>query len=1141
LSLSALPKDAANTIKAKEYSSDPYEEDQTTDELLFLLEILKMHASVLFQDDQKYGKLTTETVSQAMIMEMFPKLSPFISDYWEQVVKITSAINSSFKFNQFIEDLGLQEYVDVEQIKRLSKDFFEITVEKESIEDMLETFEHFKKVLYIFDLDEVAIEKGLKKLVSKEESTVNDIFAAFNMNNQAIKEFLDNVSKVIQNENSNIGDILNIFNIRGEQLDKVIKGTNEFFVKKEITNQKLKTLLSDLLTFIFEVTGSLVSKPVDILQKTISPILSKKEMTPGQKFIAILSDMETILNLFDVNTTENEEIRPYLSIINLFVNEGINLSYFIEDPEDRVTYSKVIDLLTGKETIYNFTQMFFGDSPIFYAIKALHKKETPINELLKISEDSTDLILGLISNIIKMSGEKITENPQLSFPESYYDRDNSINFQSAVNSLISFLEEKIKIPIKKYKAETQVPLIDSEKGKILRSAINTFNSLLKSFKENIKGGKTIEESLKNSLTSVNKEVYGAYLDYVIKEMNNSFEEKFQNNQQFKNSVPFDQLYQNLTQSNTLQDFYNSIYKIDWSNISNFNPGSEEEYYFIETFSKIAIPEIFASLLPSNYKYGSYSLATYLISFLDDSINPNNLQAIFDGIDWISSTFLDQPHIKGLMQNYFKGTINILRRLSKALKTEKAMTTTSAVNFKFIYDILSTTDESITSLGNPYSNAFLLILSPYYLISDLFANQITNKDITNIISDDLDPIQVAKVIDFFLEYADAIESNSSILNVFKNHTNYDGSSILDPIKPKIQFIHDIFGRESTYSESISKTIQFIGKLQTEKNEVFNWIFGSDYIQLAYNKFINKEFLNCDPSFLVSKCDQLLYYTEAFSKFDEKFTFKSLIDNTEFMFKEELQQLAGIYEETKSVTEIIKEQKMGPFDIVTSLNNIKNINSENINNVQYAKQIIHSIVLYDGINVKNINSQNNNDIQYAKQVSTSNNYSLAQTFDNFCKEFTTKTTDFTVTDLSNYINVNISNLASNIMESNNTILTHLPNNGSIISKDSFNNLANVLNDFANNGFTKESVGNYIDEITGNKVSDPDDGSLSAGAKAGIAIACIVVVAAVAGGVFWYIKKDDSISKEEPADNNLPKSDDNSDDNPDDIYLPDKNSEV
>jgi hypothetical protein len=1115
LSLSALPKDAANTIKAKEYSSDQYEEDQTTDESSFLLEILKMHASVLFQDDQKYGKLTTETVSQAMILEMFPELSPFIYESWELITRITSTINSDSKFKQIIEEFELQEYVGVEQIKSLSKEFFEIPVEKELIEEVQEKFEHFKKVLYIFDLDEVAIEKGLQKLLSKEESTVNDIFAAFNMNNKTINEFINNAIKVIENENSTIGDILNIFNIRKEKLDKVIKGTNEFFVKKEITNQKLKTLLSDLLIFIFEVTGSLVCKPVDILDETISPIFSKKEMTPRQKFKAILSDMETILNLLNVNT-ENEETREYLSIINKFVNEEGNISLNdITDPKTKDIISKVINVLTGKEAIFNSFKFLLEDSPILEGIKKLNHNITSINELLNISDKFGASILGLISNIIKISGEKIMKNQQLSFPESY-DEDNSFNFQSAVNSLISFLEESLPQAIDKYQNGYKIIEIGTDngkgKGEILRSAINTFNSLLKSFKGHITGGKTIKESLELALTGFEKTTYGDYIAYVITEMKKSFEQLSGSDATFTPIVKlFDTLFDKFENTETLHDFYNAIYDIDWSEIKNV-AGSYAECNIIETFSKIAIPEIFDSLLPSNCKYGSYSLATYLISFLDNSINPNNLQAMFDVIDWISSTFLDEPHIKGLMQNYFKGTINILRRLSKALKTEKAMTATSAVNFKFIYDILSTTNESIYSLENPFPYLFYMILLPYNVISDLFANQITNKDITNIISDDLDPIQVAKVIDFFLEYADAIESNSSILNVFKNHTNYDGSSILDPIKSNIQFIHDIFGRESTYSESISKTIQFIGKLQNEK-EVFNWIFGCDCLQPAYNKFINKEFLNCDSSFLVSKCDQLLYYTEAFSKFIEEFTFKSLIDNTEFIFRERFQQLAGLYTDGSKVTDIIKQEQMGPFDIVTSLKKIRDINSENINNVDYAKQIINSIVSYI--------------VTYESEPGN-----VFQPLNEFCKEFATKTTEFTVSDLSNYLKVDISNIAKNIQESNYTI-TIIQNNTVI---------GGILNDFTGNGITSESAGNYIDEIvssvTGNKVSDPDNDSLSIGAIAGIIIGCIVVVAAVAGGVFWYLNKD-SISNEEPKSQGSVNSDDNG--NSDEFYLKDQNNEI
>jgi len=1057
LRASNLPNGTVNLVNPKEYDEyDEYAEEDsaiTTFGNLLMFPIMiygQLPLFGFFVEDKVVGRFTKESITPALIRDtiFYHRSLEEINKIWELIEEYASLISSDLRIRDILNifDIDTSFLPELAQmIRNQAAMLFETKVETSIIESILSNWESIKGAINAVGFDEDATEKGLRELISHEECTINDILVKLNINNQTIIETIDYLTEGLEDERTTVRYFLKFFGIRITEFESIISDTIKFLKKKEITNTEFKEFAPRVFTFAFDTAGCIIGKVVDIVNSSIYPMFKHRDMTFTERINNLATGLNGVFTMLQIDP-ENSYKGNLIEMISKLANYGIGFSDFITETEliDEII-QKVTNITTGKENLYTSIKFLFEDiigTNVFQEIEVLANNATTISELLDLAP--SDIILDFLKNFDKMNNENINVR-----------KYNCIS--DVINLYIQYSVSDVGREIMKFLNSTVDQIINNYNSneslftntKTLRSAIDTCNILLSAFKDNINKGNGINASIHAALSSVPKEVYEPYFSDVIRSMNQSlfyFTEWI---------TIFDQLNDKIKESKTLEDLYNGVYEIDWSNVTNFSRYSNDDNKgIVDIIEKISIDKICRMSILNNllsYYYDYNSIIANLITFSSSS-DLGNTQNLLNVIDWIGCIFLNgriRPFYQEdsyYLQDYLKGTVGLIRRIRNGLMSENAVSAMSSVDFKFLFDIVAATNKSIRSLGNNYAVALTFLAKPYSNIIKLFANGFSNKDMTNLINTDIDPLKIARIIDLFLDYADAVESNSSLIEVFKKHTGFDGPSILKPIEGTLQFIHDLIGLETPHSKLIQDFVKVTNFIRGSSADIYEHVFGIDYTQFyydpndgctklletAFNKFINKEFLNCNASFLVSKCDQLLYFTQGFdSIFDANFTLRSFIDNTEFFFTDAFKKVAAKYDGKKAVIDIIKEQKLGPFNIKTSL---ININSLSIHNV---KQFANAVVSYDG----------KSDLKIINQ---------------FCKGFVETTMKTTVANLSNYIGFDISTIFKLVMETKNTLLTSLPKSGSILSQTSFKIINDIVNELRYSAFTAKSLESYFNQF-------------------------------------------------------------------------------
>ena len=1059
----------------------------------------------------RYGELLNpfinEGVSPKTISEIFDLDINKVTGIWNQIIGYSSVANCETKIRLIYEQLGIQfEEVQgmLEVIKQYSsyidipiKHFFSLEEEppeeeegkgmfsakkakeiseqpqesedKEGEDDNSITFEsifeiltpisqywsNFAQIATALNINETKVKAGINEIIDNNETaTIRSITTAMDISTTKLLSVFDNAIELANTSTTSVGDVLKFFGIRESSLETLLGYAKPAIDSEISTAEDSKKIAVSASVFAFETIDRVFENVTDILISTFGDLITYDRI-PIQERINMITTGLNAINQF-LGEKSPEELTQICMILTSLNNNHFDLKTILDlDEAGLAKYNEIVNfakgVLDGKANFYDvydfiMTLMYDSQHLATRAFTLLKDKNSTLSSIIDAVDTLDDIIIRFLSTTLQIADDTIEfQNYKLFNIYGYYFR--IYNLRSTAESFLSCLSATNVETLKMYR--DNISFIVEEFRKPLAEGINLMKQLSNGMLNELKEGKTLEESLQSTLTTISTSECSDIINYLINITIPSGENELNN----EVSRMLELTREVFTNAANLNEFYEGVYNLDWSSLLSIvesDPNYAYEILGLFPADRLyrLFTEEFTNLLrkASNYYESYVSAASIITNFVFDNFQGYSTSGIYQTIDWFITFMINgtiNPQYYEEMENYID-TIKFVERIAKALGTEGSGAL-SNFRFDFLYETLNSVYEEVVALNNSVSTAIITCGKPYIWFAKKFVDGFTGREALNIVSKELEPEAIANTLNLFLKYTEPLKTNASLLPVIKENLGVDVETIIAPIKDTLITVHNYIKYDQDLFNCFNDINAFSEKfflLEYGNSHVAKKFFGiedpysiTDYD--AWNHIVNylrnKDYLQSNSSSseaslsLVSRLT-----TRAENEFDEDFTFKSFIDNNNFVFSKLLANISTGYTDDESIINRIDSLGLTTLSIDHTLESLAQIEIENILNI--LKSFVYK----------------SDEINELITLATS---------------FKDSSDNMTVSNLNELVHYDLGAQVNSLTTSTITPVSYLPETGSLISQKNLKVINSIVTKIDEGTFTPQTLNESIEQIIEN----------------------------------------------------------------------------
>ena len=954
----------------------------------------------------------------------------------------------------------------------------------------------FAPAFSALNLNEKNINATLSKIITYSNTiTISDILASLGLNKDKAVSTLNNLADLMSSSKATISDGLAFIGIRDSTFEEMIGSLSKALAKRSATKEEIKEILLSRAIFDSEAIGLIFENISDIVVSTLGTFITKDKFTIVERANMLAKSFNSYKELLGENTPKC--IDTACLILTNFSKDGVDIKALLNLDEDKFkVYNRIVNfakkLLDGKANfydVYNFTlsSIYTEDHLTERVFKLLKDAKSTMKLIINAVDSLNDIIIGFLTTMLQLN-DKMTMSCDYQLFErnefSYFSIENNF-FGKAFNKISKYLTKTNIELFSMYNNNTK--LINEEFINVFNEGIKVLSTISTGIIKGIVEGKTIEKSLQECLMSIKTSEYEHLIAYLIEAVDPSNSSLDENIKDDIKSILIE-IRQSYNESSNLNEFYNKVYDINWmiliddiGNDENISRGIMNLFPADKIYNS-SINDALSLLIN---KYGENnnlyykSAAQVIIGALSEKNEYFSVEteSILRFIDFFVTIMTDgklTPYDYNDIINYVS-KMQVFKRVFDALASNDGSKAMTKFKFDYFYDVINSIIKSVDELGFKLSSILIRVFEPYKWIAKKFIDGFSGRDFYDIISKDIEPSAISNTFNLFIKYVEPLKTNSSLQPVLKELLGYDAEKIISPINETLKAIHSYLKYdEELYNHfyDIKNALEVFNRLSSGNEYNLRLLFGIEHSYYncaeALNYIIdilrNKKYLQVDKEDAMKILEPIKRVTEKMqSEFDSEFTFKSFIDNNNFVFSDLFKKIATGYGNNESVSARIESLNLTTLSIEPTLNNLCSFSD-----ISYL-DFIESFTF-------KTNAGNDELISFATS-------------------FDAATTTMNVSDLNALVGYDLGKQTDAITTSTNSPVSYLPEKEAILSQSNLKVLSNVVSQVDSGKLNSEAVDSAIKQIIENSKHN-DDSKSESGKLTTVQITFIVIgsVAAV-----------------------------------------------